>query len=217
MHSRPPSSTLPTAPPAPAPAPDSAAAEAVQDVVVLRDFVADYSMLPTQDIYLQSAEKHFGRANSHCTGVMFIRPTTSTRELIEATTAELIKCMATSACTDQEALNAVVLAREVNVGRLAPADYPGARSTSGWSRPTPTHSSTTSRRARSATRHRYSCITIGSSAEQTRLSASACTGCGRSAASSRSGGGGTRAKPARCNLARRWPLTDCLVRPKSYK
>ena len=110
---------------APAPAPDSAAAEAVQDVVVLRDFVADYSMLPTQDIYLQSAEKHFGRANSHCTGVMFIRPTTSTRELIEATTAELIKCMATSACTDQEALNAVVLAREVNIGRLAPADYPG--------------------------------------------------------------------------------------------
>ena len=54
MHSRPPSSTLPTAPPAPAP--DSAAAEAVQDVVVLRDFVADYSRLPTQDVYLQSAE-----------------------------------------------------------------------------------------------------------------------------------------------------------------
>ena len=123
MHSRPPSSTLPTAPPAPAP--DSAAAEAVQDVVVLRDFVADYSMLPTQDIYLQSAEQHFGRANSHCTGVMFLRPTTTARELIEATMEELVKCMATSACTDQEALNAVVLAQEVDVGRLHPADYPG--------------------------------------------------------------------------------------------
>ena len=106
-------------------APDFAVATVVQDVVVLRDFVADYLMLPTQDIYLQSAEQHFGRARSHCTGVMFIRPTNTARELIEATMEELVKCMATSACTDQEALNAVVLAQEAPVGRLDPADYPG--------------------------------------------------------------------------------------------
>ncbi len=114
--------------PYPAPsvtAPNFATATAVQDVVVLRDFVADYLMLPTQDIYLQSAEQHFGRARSHCTGVMFIRSTNTARELIEATMEELVKCMATSACTDQEALNAVVLAQEAPVGRLDPADYPG--------------------------------------------------------------------------------------------
>ena len=97
----------------------------VQDVVVLRDFVDDFLMMPMHDIYLQSAEQHFGRANSHCTGVMFIRPTYTALELIEATLEELVKCMATSACTDQEALNAVLLAQEVNVGRLDPADYPG--------------------------------------------------------------------------------------------
>jgi hypothetical protein len=95
------------------------------DVVVLRDFVANLFILPTQDIYLQSAEQHFLPAHSHCTGVMFIRPTNTARELIEATMGELVKCMATSACTDQEALNAVVLAQEAPVGRLDPADYPG--------------------------------------------------------------------------------------------
>ena len=112
-------------PPPPAPAPDFAVATAAQDVVVLRDFVGDFLMLPMQDIYLQSAEQHFGYARSHCTGVMFIRPTNTARELIEATMEELVKCMATSACTDQEALNAVVLAQDAPVGRLDPADYPG--------------------------------------------------------------------------------------------
>ena len=114
-------------PPA-APGPDSAAAGVVQDVVVLRDFVDDFLMMPMHDIYLQSAEPHFGRANSHCTGVMFLRPTLTALALIEATIEELVKCMATSACTDQEALNAVLLAEEFdyfNVGRLDPADYPG--------------------------------------------------------------------------------------------
>ena len=66
---------------------------------MLRDFVEDFVMLPTQDVYLQSAEQHFGRAHSHCTGVMFLRPTNTARELIEATMGELVKCMATSACT----------------------------------------------------------------------------------------------------------------------
>ena len=99
--------------------------EAVQDVVVLRDFVADFFILPTRDIYLQSAELHFGRARSHCTGVIFLRPTDRARELIEAAVAELVKCMATSACTDQEAINAVISAQDAPVGRLDPADYPG--------------------------------------------------------------------------------------------
>ena len=92
---------------------------------MLRDFVDDFLMMPMHDLYLQSAEQHFDRAKSHCTGVMFIRPTYTALELIEATIEELVKCMATSACTDQEALNAVLLAQEVNVGRLDPADYPG--------------------------------------------------------------------------------------------
>ena len=94
------------------------------DIVIMRDFVSDYLSMPKHDVYLQSNERHFGRAESHCSGVMFFRPSTAALELLEATVVEFEHCKATSACTDQEALNAAIHSRQQPVGRLDPANYP---------------------------------------------------------------------------------------------
>ena len=91
---------------------------------MLRDFVRDALALPPHDVYLQSGERHFGRAHTHCSGVMFFRPTAGALALLEATVAQFEACQAASACTDQEALNAVLHHHQPPVGRLDPADYP---------------------------------------------------------------------------------------------
>ena len=84
----------------------------------MRDFVGDYFSLPPHDVYIQSAERHFGPANSHCSGVMFLQPTDAVLQLLEATVQEFIRCKAATRCTDQEALNAVIQAGQQPIGRL---------------------------------------------------------------------------------------------------
>ena len=98
----------------------------------MRDFVGDYFSLPPHDVYIQSAERHFGPANSHCSGVMFLQPTDAVLQLLEATVQEFIRCKAATRCTDQEALNAVIQAGQQPIGRLDPSDYPTGAHFFGW-------------------------------------------------------------------------------------
>ena len=91
------------------------------DIVLFKDPIKDYFTYPPAPVYMQSDTKGFenNATGSHCTGVVFIAPSSQIAEILE-NAHDKIMAMPPGAMEDQAVLNQDI----ADIKTLSPEDYP---------------------------------------------------------------------------------------------